>query len=153
MAKLSATIVNRQARFNYEIIETYTAGLVLTGPEVLSLREGKANISEAFCIIDEGQAVLKNMQISKPNTALAVDMPSEIHDRKLLLNKREIEALYKKAVIVGNSIIPLRVYRNSRGLFKMEIALCRGKKNYDKRETIKERDTKKDIERSLKNYG
>jgi SsrA-binding protein len=148
----SSTIVNRQARFNYEVLEIFITGIVLVGPEVLSVREGKANISEAFCMIENNEIILKNMHISKPNTALAVDMSDEFRDRKLLMKKSEIKSLYKKTIIKGNSLIPLKVFRNKSGLYKVELGLCKGKKDYDKRETLKEKDAKRDIERSLKNF-
>lgn len=148
----SSTILNRQARFNYEVLETFITGIVLVGPEVLSVREGKANISEAFCMIENNEIILKNMHISKPNTALVVDMNDEFRDRKLLMKKSEIKSLYKKAIIKGNSLIPLKVFRNKFGLYKVELGLCKGKKDYDKRETLKEKDAKRDIERSLKNF-
>ena len=152
MNNLSATITNRSARFNYEILETFTAGIVLIGYEVLSLREGKANVSESFCMIEDGQLILKNMHINSPRSVMSIDNLSETRDRVLLMKKSEINSLYKKVSIKGNSLVPLKVYRNERGLYKVELGLCRGKKDYDKRETIKERATKKDMARAMKNY-
>lgn len=152
MGNFTNSIQNRTARYNYEILERYIAGIVLLGPEVVSVRVGKANISEAFCMIENGQLIIKNLYITRPDTTAAFDTFSETRDRVLLMNKSEINSLFKKVSIKGNTLIPLKIFRNQKGLFKVELGLCKGKKDYDKRETIKERDTKKDIERALKNY-
>lgn len=152
MGNFTNTIQNRTARYNYEILETYTAGIVLLGPEVMSVRVGKANISEAFCMIENGQLIIKNFYITRPDTTTTFDTFLETRDRVLLMNKSEINSLFKKVSIKGNALVPLKIFRNQKGLFKVELGLCKGKKDYDKRETIKERDTKKDIERALKNY-
>lgn len=152
MGNFTNTIQNRTARYNYEILETYTAGIVLLGPEVMSVRVGKANISEAFCMIENGQLIIKNFYITRPDTTTTFDTFLETRDRVLLMNKSEINSLFKKVSIKGNALVPLKIFRNQKGFFKVELGLCKGKKDYDKRETIKERDTKKDIERALKNY-
>lgn len=131
-------IVNRKAHFNYEILESFTAGIVLTGSEVKAIRNGKITISESFCTIDNNEVFVKNSNISIKESTFFSSNPTR--DRKLLLNKTEIKRLKRGVEQKGNTIIPLRLFVNEKGFIKVEIALCRGKKNYDKRETIKERD-------------
>ena len=142
-------IFNRKARFDYEILDTYIAGLVLVGNEVKAVREGKVSINESFCTINNGEVFLHNSNITikdNPNSFITVEAN---RDRKLLLNKIEIKKLTKSVEQKGNTIIPLKLFFNDKGIVKVEIALCRGKHNYDKREAIKERD----IERDFKRYG
>lgn len=132
---------NRKAHFDYEIIETYTAGISLLGKEVSSLKMHKGNIGQSFCHIKDGQMIISNMYID-----WNVD---KTRDRILLLNRREITKLEKSVETKGMTIIPLKVILNERHLFKVVIGLCRGKKTYDKKQTIKERDIDRDAKRSI----
>lgn len=137
-------IVNRQARYLYEIIEKYTAGIVLTGTEIKSLRMGKASIGEGYIFIDNGEVWLKNCHISEYTEGTYNN-----HDpkrlRKLLLQKKEILKLKQKLEQKGLTIIPLKIFFNERGYAKLEIALARGKKLHDKREDIKKKDTIREL--------
>ncbi len=139
---------NKKAYFDYEIIEKIEAGIVLQGPEVKSLREGKGSIKESFARIEDGEIFLHNFYIAPYPAALEKPLP--LRKKKLLLTRREIKRLIRKGEEKGLTLIPLAVYFNKRGLAKVEIALARGKKMYDKRQKIKERDLKLDIERRLK---
>ncbi len=144
-----AEIKNRSAYHDYSIEDKYDAGIVLAGTEVKSIREGKVSFVDSFCFFAKGELWVKNMHIAEyrfgtTNNHLAV------HDRKLLLNKRELRKLENKMKEKGYSIIPLRIFFNEKGLAKMEIGLGKGKKHFDKRETIKKRDIEKEIKRYLK---
>ncbi|HMV15030.1 MAG TPA: SsrA-binding protein SmpB [Chitinophagales bacterium] len=142
-------IVNRKAKFNYEFLETYKAGMVLTGTEIKSVKEAKVNIGDSFCYFRQGELWLKNLHISEyKNGSYANHEPLRL--RKLLLTKKEIKKLEGKIKEKGLTIIPFKLFFNERGLAKIEIALARGKKSFDKRESIKERDTKKEIQRVQK---
>lgn len=142
-------IVNRKAKFNYEFIDTYKAGMVLTGTEIKSIKEGKVNLGDSFCYLRNGEVWMKNLHISEyKNGSYANHEPMRL--RKLLLNKKEIRKLEGKIKEKGFTIIPYKLFFNERGIAKIEIALARGKKSYDKRETIKERDTQKEIQRVRK---
>lgn len=145
-------IQNKKARFEYEIIDKYTAGIQLTGTEIKSIRLSKARITESFCEFNErGELFIINMYIEeyiyghqfnhKPNS-----------ERRLLLNKRELKSLKRDVEAKGNTIVPLRLFINDNGFAKLEIALGKGKKTHDKRETIKDRDNKKDLARLKKDY-
>jgi SsrA-binding protein len=140
---------NRSAYHEYFIEEKYDAGMVLAGTEVKSIREGKVSFADSFCIFFKSELWVRNLHIAEyrfgtSNNHLAV------HDRKLLLNRRELRKLENKLKDKGYTIIPLRIFLSEKGLFKMEIGLARGKKLYDKRETIKDRDTQREIKRFLK---
>ncbi|MCM8829845.1 MAG: SsrA-binding protein SmpB [Candidatus Omnitrophica bacterium] len=139
---------NKKAYFNYEILEKLEAGIVLKGPEVKSLREGRGSIKEAFGRIENGGVFLHNFYIT-PYPA-SFEKPDPLRKKKLLLDKREIKRLSRKLEEKGLTLIPLAVYFNKRGLVKVEIALAKGKKLYDKREKIKGRDVQRDIERRMK---
>lgn len=144
-------ILNRKAKFDYEIIERYTAGIVLTGTEIKSIRLGKANIAESFC-------EFTNMELFAINTTIEEYAFGNVFnhkarsERKLLLTKRELKSLHKSVQAKGLTIIPLNLHTNEKGLAKLEIGLCRGKKTYDKRESLKEQDTKRDLDRIKKNF-
>lgn len=143
--------MNRKARFNYEFIESYKAGLVLTGTEIKSVKEGKVNMSDSFCYFRNGELWLKNLHISVySNGSYANHEPLRL--RKLLLQKRELRKLEGKIKEKGLTIIPYKIFFNERGIAKIQIELAKGKKAYDKRETIKERDTQKEIQRVKKAY-
>jgi SsrA-binding protein len=142
-------IRNRSAYHEYFIEEKYDAGMVLAGTEVKSIRESKLSFADSFCLFFKGELWVRNLHIAEyrfgtTNNHIAV------HDRKLLLNRRELRKLENKLKDKGYTIIPLRVFLSNKGLVKMEIGLARGKKLYDKRETIKERDTQREIKRYLK---
>lgn len=141
-------IKNRSAYHDYFIEERYDAGMVLAGTEVKSIRDGKVNFVDSFCVFFKGELWIRNMHIAEyrfgtTNNHIAV------HDRKLLLTKRELRKLESKIKEKGYTIIPLRIFFNEKGYAKLEIGLGRGKKQYDKREAIKQRDTQKEIKRYL----
>jgi SsrA-binding protein len=142
-------IRNRSAYHEYFIEEKYDAGMVLAGTEVKSIREGKVSFADSFCVFFKSELWIRNLHIAEyrfgtTNNHLAV------HDRKLLLNRKELRKLENKLKDKGYTIIPLRIFLSEKGLIKIEIGLARGKKLYDKRETIKERDTQREIKRFLK---
>lgn len=140
--------VNRKARFDYEILENYEAGLVLAGSEVKSLRERNANLRDSFCIIKNGEVYIVNMHISHyPPATIFNHEPTRT--RKLLLKKTEIKRLIGKTKERGLVLIPLRVYFKDR-YAKVEIALAKGRKKYEKKELIKERDIKRELRRDFK---
>jgi len=147
-----AVAVNRRARFDYEIEETFEAGLMLMGSEVKSLREGRANIAESYVSPERGEIWLINADIPPYGPANRFNHEPRRH-RKLLLKKNEIEKLAGAVTRDGRTIIPLRLYFNNRGIAKLQIGLAKGKKTVDKRETIKRREWDKQKSRLLKNYG
>ncbi len=145
-------IKNKKAKFEYEILDTYTAGIVLTGTEIKSIRDSKASIAESFCEFnDRGELFVINMTIQEYIYGNYYNHKPKA-ERKLLLNKRELKKLEKEVNIKGNAIIPLRLFINEKGLAKLEIALGKGKKLYDKRDTIKDRDNKRNLDRIKKIY-
>ncbi len=145
-------ILNKKAKFSYEILDTYTAGIVLTGTEIKSIRDSKASIAESFCEFnDRGELFVINMTIQEYVYGNYYNHKPKA-ERKLLLNKRELKKLEKEVNIKGNAIIPLRLFINEKGLAKLEIALGKGKKLFDKRETIKDRDNKRNLDRIKKIY-
>ncbi|OIQ00279.1 MAG: SsrA-binding protein [Zetaproteobacteria bacterium CG2_30_46_52] len=144
------SIINRRARHEYQILETYEAGMILLGPEVKSIRAGQVNLAEAHCLIRNDKLLLLGCHIS-PYKPAALNNPLEpARTRELLLRKRELEKLAAKLNEKGLAIVPLKIYFNARGFAKVEIALGRGKKLYDKRQDEKERDVKRDIQRQYK---
>ncbi|NLN24127.1 MAG: SsrA-binding protein SmpB [Bacteroidetes bacterium] len=145
-------IKNRKARFEYEILDTYDAGIVLRGTEIKAIREGKASIAESFCEFSNGELFIINMTIQEYSHSSSFSHNPK-SERKLLLTKRELKKLEKEVKNVGLTIIPLLLYTNERGLAKVKIALARGKKQYDKRETLKERDTKRTLSRIKKSFN
>lgn len=142
-------IKNRKARFNYEITDTYTAGIVLTGTEIKSIRLGKANLTDSYCIVEHNEVWLKGLHISEYFYG-SYNNHNVRRDRKLLLNKKEIQKISKLASEPGYTIVPLRIFINDKGYAKVVIGIGRGKKQYDKRQTIKEREDKRTIGRILK---
>lgn len=141
-------IQNRRARFDYEITETFTAGIVLTGTEIKSIRQGKASLVDTFCYVDNGEVWVKNMYIAEYFYG-SYNNHSTRRDRKLLLTRKEIGRLEKAGKETGFTIVPLKVFISERGLAKMVIGIGRGKKEYDKRQSIKERDDKRAIARAF----
>lgn len=144
-------ILNKRAKFDYELIETYTAGIVLTGTEIKSLRLGKANITEGFCEFSNGELFAINTQIDEYLYGNQFNHSAK-SERKLLLNKRELKKLEKSIDTKGLTIIPIRLFINEKGMAKLDIALAKGKKTYDKRESLKEQDSKRDIDRIKKSF-
>ncbi|MBO6765977.1 SsrA-binding protein SmpB [Maricaulis sp.] len=147
-----AVAVNRRARFDYEIEETFEAGLMLMGSEVKSLREGRANIAESYVSPERGEIWLVNADIPPYGPANRFNHEPRRH-RKLLLKRNEIEKLAGAVTRDGRTIIPLRLFFNNRGIAKLQIGLAKGKKTVDKRETIKRREWDKQKSRLMKNYG
>lgn len=145
-------IKNKKAKFEYEILDTYTAGIVLTGTEIKSIREGKASIAESFCEFnDRGELFVINMTVQEYSHGSYYNHKPKA-ERKLLLNRRELKKLEKEVNVKGNAIVPLRLFLNEKGLAKLEIALGKGKKLFDKRETLKDRDNKRNLDRIKKIY-
>ncbi len=139
---------NRQAYFNYFIDNKYDAGIMLLGTEVKSIREGKLSFNDAFCIIDSNEVWLRGLYIAEYKLGTTHNHIA-VHDRKLLLQKREIKKLQAATKEKGLTIIPLRVFLNDKNLVKVEIGVAKGKKLHDKRDTIKQRDTDREIKKYL----
>ena len=144
-------ILNKRAKFDFEILDKYSAGIVLTGTEIKSIRLGKASITESFCEFHEGELFVINSNIEEYLYGTHYNHKTK-SERKLLLNKKELKKLNKDSENKGLTIVPLRLFTNEKGLAKLEIALCRGKMNYDKRESLKEQDTKRDLDRIKKAF-
>jgi SsrA-binding protein len=139
-------IRNREASFNYRFIETWVAGIVLQGTEIKSVRTGKVNMTDAFCTFKEGELYLVNMHIAPYDFGNIYNHQAKA-DRKLLLKRSELKKMEAKLKNQGLTIVPVKMFTADRGWLKVEIALAQGKKNYDKREDIKERDTKRELQR------
>ena len=146
--KIKIISKNKKAYFNYEIVETYEAGIVLQGSEVKAIREGRVNIKDSYVIISQGEAFLLNTHIN-PYKFSTYDRPDPTRKRKLLLHRREIDKLAGKIQTKGFSLIPLKIYFKN-GKIKVEIGLGKGKKRYDKRSVIKDRDIRREMEREIK---
>jgi len=145
-------IKNKRARFEYELIDEYTAGIILTGTEIKSIRNSKASITESFCEFNQkGELFTVNMHIEEYAFGTRFNHKPKAQ-RKLLLNKKELNKLYKEVKNGGLTIVPLRLFINDKGFAKIRIALARGKKLYDKRETIKDRENKRDLDRVKKKF-
>ncbi|MBP7273375.1 MAG: SsrA-binding protein SmpB [Saprospiraceae bacterium] len=144
-------IVNRKAQHEFFFVSNYEAGVMLNGTEVKSVREGNANLNDAYCYFNRGELWLKNMYIKEYFQGTYNNHVAR-RDRKLLLNRQELKKLERRVTEKGMSIIPFKLYFSERGFAKIEIALAQGKKAFDKRETIKERDTKRELDRVKKMY-
>lgn len=142
---------NRYATFEYFILEKYEAGIVLEGSEVKSLRKGNCNLKDSFCYLDGGELILKNMHIPVYDKAGAFSTKNSKRDRKLLMHRSEIYKLAGKINEKGLTLVPLSLYFSG-SLVKVELALCKGKKSYDKKRSIAERDVKREMEREIKRY-
>lgn len=142
----SVTIKNKKASFEFSFIDTYMAGIALTGTEIKSIRQSKVNLQDAFCYFGNGELFIKNMHISKYDEGSHYNH-DPLRDRKLLLKKKELKKLQEKGEEKGLTIIPIKLFINDRGLVKIEIALAKGKKLYDKREDIKQKDIKRELDR------
>lgn len=140
-------IKNKRATFDYEILDTYTAGIVLVGTEIKSLRLGKASLVDTFCIVDNREVWAKNIYIAEYFYGSYNNHVAR-RDRKLLLNRKEIRELGEVVKNVGLTIVPLKLYINPKGLAKLEIGVARGKKQYDKRHDLKERDLKRELDQA-----
>jgi SsrA-binding protein len=140
---------NRSAYFEYFIDDKFIAGIMLTGTEVKSLRAGKASFNDSYCLIHQDELWLKSLHIAEYSHG-TVNNHDPVRDRKLLLNKKEIKKLQAKMKEKGYTIVPLRIFFNDKNLAKLEIGLAKGKKLYDKRETIKQRDTEREMKRYIK---
>jgi SsrA-binding protein len=151
MAFKTINIENRKAGFNFFVAATYEAGIVLTGTEIKSVREGKANLNDAWCYIKNAELWIKNMHISE-YAAGSYNNHLPKRERKLLLNRTELTKLMSRLREKGTTVIPLRLYINERGYAKVEIGVARGKKKFDKRETLKEAEAKREMSRVRKNY-
>lgn len=147
--KKQVEIVNRRAEFEYHFLDTFEAGLVLSGTEIKSVRGGNANINDAFCFFEHGELFIKNMYIKEYAYATYFNHEAR-RTRKLLLRKTELRKLERKVKERGLTIVPYRLYFTERGFAKLEIALAQGKKSYDKRESIKDKDQKRDLDRLKK---
>lgn len=142
-------IKNKRATFDYELLETFTTGIMLTGTEIKSIRLGKASLVDTFCVVEKNGVWVKNMYIAEYFYG-TYNNHSARRERKLLLNKKEIRKLETAAKNSGFTIIPVRMFINERGLAKVVIAIAKGKKEYDKRQSLKERDDKREIDRAFK---
>lgn len=152
MKQKNINIQNKKARFEYEIIDTYDAGIMLVGTEIKSIREGKATITESFCEFnDRGELFVINMYIDEYSHATYFNHQIR-RERKLLLNKKELKKLHREVKNSGLTIVPLRLFLNDKGLAKLHIALAKGKKLHDKRNTLKDRDNKRDLDRIKKDF-
>lgn len=139
-------IKNKKAEYQYFLFDSYSAGLVLTGTEIKSIREGKANLTDAYCMFKGDELYIINLHISEYSLGTIYNHEPK-RDRKLLLNRRELKKLLTKIKEKGYTIIPIILYINEKGLAKIDIALARGKKMFDKRESIKQKDTRREMER------
>ena len=149
MADAPPTIVNRKARHDYFFDETFEAGIMLSGSEVKSIRDGRANLKDSYARVSRGEAQLLNLHIS-PYDAANRDNHEPTRTRRLLLHRREIDRLDGQVRQKGLALIPLRIYFNARGIVKIELGLGRGKKHYDKRQSIKEREARRETARALR---
>ena len=144
-------IKNKKASLEYFFIETYTAGIVLTGTEIKSIRLGKASLVDTYCTVINGELWVKGMSVS-PYFYGTYNNHEMKRDRKLLLTKKEIRALESATKQTGYTIVPTLVFIDNKGRAKMDIALCKGKKEYDKRQTLKEKEDRREMDRAMKNY-
>lgn len=149
MSNSNINIKNRKATFDYDITDKYTAGIVLTGTEIKSIRQGKASLADTYCVIDRGEVWVKGMYIAEYFQG-SYNNHITRRDRKLLLNRKEINKLAKAADNPGFTIIPLRLFLSERGFAKLVIGVGRGKKSFDKRQSIRERENNRQLDRIMK---
>lgn len=142
-------IKNKRATFDYELIDTYTAGIVLTGTEIKSIRMGKASLVDTFCYFTKGELWVKNMHIAEYFYG-SYNNHTARRDRKLLLNQKELKKLERGIKESGFTIVPVRMFVNEKGLAKLVVALAKGKKEYDKRNSLKEKDDRREMDRMFK---
>lgn len=151
MSTNKVNIKNKKAYFEYEIIDKFIAGIMLTGTEIKSVRQSKASIKEAYCVVLKNKALVRNMTINEYENGGHYNHEPK-RDRILLLNKKEIEKLAKGVEQKGFTIVPLHLFINEKGLAKLEIGLAQGKKLHDKRETLKEKDVSRELDRIKKEF-
>lgn len=149
--KSPVQIRNKKASFEYYFVDTYTAGIVLTGTEIKSIRNGKASLVDSFCFISNGEIWVKGMNVSPYFYGSYANHEAK-RDRKLLLNKREIRRLVEDTRPVGFTIVPTLLFIDENGRAKLDIALARGKKEYDKRQTLKEKEDRREMDRAIKHF-
>ncbi|MBD8389884.1 SsrA-binding protein SmpB [Dysgonomonas sp. BGC7] len=149
MDQSNINIKNKRASFDYEFIETFTAGIVLTGTEIKSIRLGKASLVDTFCIFEKDELWVRNMYIAEYFYG-SYNNHAARRDRKLLLNKKELRKMQRLVKETGYTIVPTRLFLNDRGLAKVNIAVARGKKQYDKRQSLREKDDKRAMDRAMK---
>ena len=149
MTPQQVNIKNRRASFDYEIGDTFTAGIVLTGTEIKSIRQGKASLADTYCMVQNGEVWVKGMYVAEYFFG-SYNNHTTRRDRKLLLNRKEIQKLAKVAEVPGNTIVPLRMFISQGGYAKLVIGIGRGKKSYDKRQSIREREDKRALDRLMK---
>lgn len=149
MSNNSVNISNKRARFEFHIMDEYTAGIQLTGTEIKSIRQNKASILEAYCVFEGDELYVRNMHIAEYAEG-SYNNHKLKRDRKLLLQRKELDKLLRKSKIKGYSIVPIKIFMSESGFAKMKIALGQGKKLHDKREDLKEKDTKRDLDRVMK---
>lgn len=149
IAPARINIKNKRAEFDYLILDKFVAGVVLTGTEIKSIRAGKASLVDTFCYIHNGEVWVKNSYIAEYDFG-SYNNHSARRDRKLLLNKKEIHALQEETRTVGITLVPLRMFINEKGYAKIVIGLCRGKKEYDKRASLKEKQDRREMDRAYK---
>lgn len=149
MSKNEVNIRNKRAKFEYHLLETFTAGIQLGGTEIKSIRNGKASILEAYCVFVNGEVFIRNMHVREyENASFYNHKPRS--DRKLLLNRKEIDKIEKFLKVKGNTLIPLKMFLSDKGWIKLDIACAQGKKLHDKRQDLKEKDDKRDMDRAMK---
>lgn len=149
--KSPVQIRNKKASFEYYFVDTYTAGIVLTGTEIKSIRNGKASLVDSFCFINDGEMWVKDMNVSPYFYGSYANHQAK-RDRKLLLNKREIRRLVEDTKAVGFTIVPTLLFIDGNGRAKLDIALARGKKEYDKRQSLKEKEDRREMDRAIKHF-
>ncbi|MBF6627597.1 MAG: SsrA-binding protein [Proteiniphilum sp.] len=149
MKQIPVNIKNKRATFDYELVEVFTAGMVLTGTEIKSIRLGKASLVDTYCLIERGEMWVRNMHIAEYFYGSYNNHVAR-RDRKLLLNKKELQKLARLTKETGFTIIPVRLFLNEKGLAKLVIAVAKGKKQYDKRQSLKEKEDKRDMDRMFK---
>lgn len=151
MSQANVNIKNKRAKFEYHLLDKFVAGIQLKGTEIKSIRNSKASILEAFCVVEDGEVYIRNMHIAEYSNASFYQHKPKA-DRKLLLNKKEIQKIEKGLSTKGFTVVPIRLFINEKGLAKLEIALAQGKKLYDKRQDLKEKDDKRSMDRVKKQY-
>ena len=147
--KVFKEIVNRKAKFEYHFLQDYDAGIMLVGTEVKSIKAGNANLTDAYCLFRDGELFMKNLYIAEYNYG-NVNNHETRRDRKLLLKKAELKKMQRRVKEKGYSVVPYKIYQNERGMIKVEIYTAQGKKSFDKRNAIKDKDQKREMDRMKK---
>jgi len=150
--KVFKEIVNKKARYEFNFLQSFEAGIMLVGTEVKSIKSGEANLTDAYCLFKNGELYIKNLYIAEYNFGNVHNHETR-RERKLLLKKVELKKIERRSQEKGYSIVPYKIYQNERGIIKLEIHLAQGKKSYDKRNSIKDKDLKRDMDRMKKLYS